>query len=129
MNVCDCKKGYSHQKLDEASSYLTTFNTEIGCFRYTVMPSGATITGDVFQCKLDQCFGHLKNIIVIVDDIMIIGKQQNHRDHDHALTTSLDTARCCIVRLNYEKLQYKKKRLISLERPIPPVDASQPKAK
>ena len=30
MTVCDCKKGYWHQKLDEASSYLKTFNTEIG---------------------------------------------------------------------------------------------------
>ena len=38
MTVCDCKKGYWHQKLDQASSYLTTFNTEIGRFRYTVMP-------------------------------------------------------------------------------------------
>ena len=27
MTVCDCKKGYWHQKLDDASSYLTTFNT------------------------------------------------------------------------------------------------------
>ena len=49
MTVCDCKKGYRNQRLDEASSYLTTFNTEIGCFRYTVTPFGATITGDVFQ--------------------------------------------------------------------------------
>ena len=38
MTVCNCKKGYWHQKLDEASSFLTTFNTEIGRFRYTVMP-------------------------------------------------------------------------------------------
>ena len=30
MTVCDCKKGYCHQRLDEASSYLTTFNTEFG---------------------------------------------------------------------------------------------------
>ena len=30
MTVCDCKKGYWHQRLDEASSYLTTFNTESG---------------------------------------------------------------------------------------------------
>ena len=28
MTVLDCKKGYWHQELDEASSYLTTFNTE-----------------------------------------------------------------------------------------------------
>ena len=82
MTVCDCKKGYWHQKLDEASSYLTTFNTEMGCFRYTVMPFGATVAGDVFQCKLDQCFGHIKNVIVTADGIMIVGKQQNHRGHD-----------------------------------------------
>ena len=30
MTVLDCKKGYWHQELDEASSYLTTFNTEFG---------------------------------------------------------------------------------------------------
>ena len=72
------------------------------------MPFGSTITGGVFQNKLDQCFGYIKNIIVTADDIMIIGKQQNYRDHDHALTTLLATARCCNVTLNYEKLQYKK---------------------
>ena len=33
MTVCDCKRGYWHQKLDGASSFLTTFNTEIGRFR------------------------------------------------------------------------------------------------
>ena len=32
MTVCDLKKGYWHQKLDKASSFLTTFNTEIGRF-------------------------------------------------------------------------------------------------
>ena len=48
MTVCDCKKGYWYQKLDEASSFLTTFNTEIGRFRYTVMPFGITVAGGVF---------------------------------------------------------------------------------
>ena len=28
MSVCDCKKGYWHQQLDEALLFLTTFNTE-----------------------------------------------------------------------------------------------------
>ena len=97
MSVCNCKKGYWHQELDEASSFLTTLNTELGRFRHTVMPFGATVAGDVFQCKLDQCFGHLKNVIVMVDDIMIVGKKPNHRDHDQALTTLLKTARKCNV--------------------------------
>ena len=107
MTLLYCKKGYRHQELHEASSYLATFNTEFGCYRYTVMPFGATVAGDVFQHKLDQCFGHLKNVIVIADDIMIVGKHTNHKDHDQTLTTLLDTARKCNVCLNYDKLQYK----------------------
>ena len=53
MSVCDCKKGHWHQELDEASSFLTTFNTEFGQFRYTVMAFEATVAGDMFQHKLD----------------------------------------------------------------------------
>ena len=70
------------------------------------MPFGITVAGDIFQRKLDQCFSHLKNVIVITDDIMVVGK--NHREHDIALTDFLKTARKCNVQLNYEKLQYKK---------------------
>ena len=75
MTVWDCKKGYWHQQLDEASSFLTTFNTEHGRFWYTVMPFGTTVAGDVFHCKLDQCFGQIRNVIVIADDIMIVGQE------------------------------------------------------
>ena len=49
LTVCDCKKGYWHQMLDEASSYLTMFNTEVGRYRFTVMPFSIMVTGDVFQ--------------------------------------------------------------------------------
>ena len=106
--VCNCKKGSWHQELDEASLFLATFNTEPGRFQYTVMPFGITVAGDVFQWKLDQCFGHIKNVIVIADNIMVVGKKQNHRDHDVALTALLETARRCNIWLNYDKLQYKK---------------------
>ena len=75
MTVCDCQKGYWHEQLDEASSFLTTFNTELGRFRYTVMSFEATVAGNVFQCKLDQCFGQIKTVIVIADDIMIWEKK------------------------------------------------------
>ena len=107
MSLCDCKKGYWNQELDEASSFLTTIKTALGRFRYTMMPFGATAAGDVFQHKLDQCFGHLKNVIVIAD-IMIVGKKPSHNNHDQALTTLLETVRKWNVQLNYDKLQYKK---------------------
>ena len=40
---------------------------------------------------------------------MVVGKQPNHKDHDLALTTMLNTTRKCNVCLNYEKLQYKQR--------------------
>ena len=46
-------------------------------------------------------------MIVIADDIMIVGKKINNSDHDQALTTLLETARKCNLCLNYDKLQYK----------------------
>ena len=107
MTVCDCKKGYWHQQLDEAFPFLTTFNTELGRFYYPIMPFGVTLAGDVFQHKLDQCFGKIRQRTVITDGIMIVGYKQNHRNHDHDLTTLLETARRYNVKLNYEKLQYK----------------------
>ena len=107
LTVCDCKKGYWHQVLDKPSSYLTTFNTEIGRYRFTVMPFGITVAGDLFQQKLDECFGHIQNLIVIADDIMVISKNENHKDHDLAFTTLLHTTRKCNVKLNYEKLKFK----------------------
>ena len=69
---------------------------------------GTTVAGDVFQHKLDQCFGQRENVIAIADDIMIVGKKTNHSDDDQVLTTLLETARKCNVHLNYDKLQYKK---------------------
>ena len=71
------------------------------------MPFGAIVVGDVFQHKLDQCFGYIRNVSMIADDIMVVSKLQDHRDHNQAITTLLDTARICNVRLNYGKLQYK----------------------
>ena len=82
ITVCDCRKGYWHQQFDEASSFIITFNTELGRFWYTVMPFGSTIAGDVFQRKLDECFGKLKQVIIITDDIMVVGYKPYHSDYD-----------------------------------------------
>ena len=41
ITFCDFRKDFWHQQLDEASSFLTTFNTELSRFCYTVMAFGA----------------------------------------------------------------------------------------
>ena len=71
------------------------------------MPFGATVTGDVFQCKPDECFGKKEHVIIIADDIMSVGYKPDHSDHDQAFTILLQTAQTCNMKLNYDKLQYK----------------------
>ena len=73
------------------------------------MTLGATIARDVFQCELDQCFGYIKNVIVIADDINVVGKKHNHRDHDQALTTLLEIARSVMSGLTIKSCSIKKK--------------------
>ena len=96
ITVCDYRTDYWHQQLDEASSFLTTFKTQLGRFQYTVMPFGAT-AGDVFQRKLDECFGKLKQVIIIADDIMMVGYNPDHSDHEQAFTNMIQTAQKCNV--------------------------------
>ena len=107
ITVIYCRKGDWCQQFDEASSFLTTFNTKQGRFQYTVMSFGATVAGDVFQGKLDEYFGKLKQVITIMDDIMVVGYKPDHSDHDQTFTSLLQTAQKCNVKLNYDKLQYK----------------------
>ena len=52
-------------------------------------------------------FGKLKQVVIITDDIMIVGYEPEHSDHDQAFSCLLQTAQKCNVKLNYDKLQYK----------------------
>ena len=71
------------------------------------MPFGATVADDVFQRKLDECFGKLKQVIIITADIIVVGYKPDHSDHDQAFTNLLQRAQKCNVKLNFDKLQYK----------------------
>ena len=82
------------------------------------MPFGATIASNMFQRKLDQCFGHLQNVIVIADDIMVVGKKPNHKDHDVALTELLNTAKNVMSISITTNFNTNKKKLTSLGKPI-----------
>ena len=76
------------------------------------MPFGVNVAGDVFQHKLDEIFGKLMNVMCIANDIMAVGYKEDHNNHDLALTKLLQTAQKNTVKLNYNKLQYKKHEVI-----------------
>ena len=71
------------------------------------MPFGAVVAGDVFQCKLDECFDKIEQVITVADDIMIVGYKADHGNHDQVFTNLPQVAEECNVKLNYDKLQYK----------------------
>ena len=72
------------------------------------MPFVVNVARDVFQFKLDEIFGKLTNVMCIANDIMVVGYKEDHSDHDLALTKLLQTTMKNTVKLNFNKLEYKK---------------------
>ena len=50
--VLDLNMGYYTIPLTESSKNVTTIVTKFGKFRYTCLPVGMVISGDVFQFKM-----------------------------------------------------------------------------
>ena len=73
------------------------------------MPFITTVAGDIFQRKLDSIFLNLDNVMIIADDIMVIGYQEDEQDHDIAFMKLLETAKKNNIKLNFNNIQYKQK--------------------
>ena len=61
--------------------------------------------------KLDSIFLNLENVMIIPDDIMVIGYQEDEWDHDKAFIQLLETAKKNNIKLNFDKIQYKQKQV------------------
>ena len=66
--------GYSTIPLAECSKNITTIVTEFGKFRYTCLPMGMVISGDVFQSKVYDLLGDIEGVRTYIDDILCISK-------------------------------------------------------
>ena len=91
FTLVDAKKGYWHVPLDEASSYLTTFSTPFGRFRFLRLPFGLTVAQDVFQKQLDSALEGLSGVTGIADDTFVLGSTEN--EHDRNLANLMERAR------------------------------------
>jgi hypothetical protein len=56
------KKGFLQIHLDEESSYLCTFNTPFGHFRFTRLPFGVFSAPEVFQKKNEALLGDIDGV-------------------------------------------------------------------
>ena len=91
FSLLDAKLGYWHVPLDKGSSFLTTFHTPWGKYRWLRLPFGLRVAGDVFQERIDRVLRSVPNSVGIVDDILCHGNEE--ATHDAALITLLETAR------------------------------------
>ena len=73
LTLIDASSGYHSLKLDEQSSYLTTFSCPFGRYRYTQLSLWVTPAGDMFLTRIDKLFQGLPNVFGIADDILIAG--------------------------------------------------------
>ena len=108
FSVVDAKNGFWHVELDEESSYLTTFGTPWGRYRWTRMPFGISPAPEEFQRRLVQALEGLDGVSPIFDDILVFGvgetREEALKDHDKRRAL-FERCRCKGIRLNRDKVK------------------------
>ena len=102
----DARHGYWSIKLDEPSSFLTTFNSPFGRYRFTRLPFGLCVSQDIFQQKMDQILELCPGTVGISDDIGVFGKTE--QEHDKNLLNLMKVAGEKGLVFNFEKCEIKK---------------------
>ena len=104
----DVRSRFWHAKLDEASSFLTTFNTPFGRFHWQRMPFGIKSAPEVFQRKMHELIEGMPQVEVIADDFVVVGKgntlEEANKDHDQHLLAFLRLCDEQGLKLNAEKI-------------------------
>ena len=84
--MLDVKDGFHQVKLDDASSYLTTFWTPFGRYQYLRMSFGISSAPEEFQRRMHIVLQGLHGVEVIADDILVYScgdtDKECQRDHD-----------------------------------------------
>ena len=112
FSVVDAKNGFWHVQLDQESSYLTTFATPWGRYRWKRMPFGISPAPEEFQRYLDSALEGLEGIKAICDDILVCGVGESYeeavQDHDNKLVKLLERCRSKGIKLNSKKLLFRR---------------------
>ena len=108
FSLVDANDGFLQVKLSEQSSYLTTFWTPCGKFRWLRMPFGISSSPDESQRRLQEALEGLEGISTVADDILIVGRGQTeaeaHIDHGRNFANLLRRARSQNLKLNKAKM-------------------------
>ena len=61
----------------------------------------------MFQHKIDEIFNDMSNVFGIVDDILVIGYDENWTDHDAVVHKVLQRCKEVNLKLNKEKCHFR----------------------
>ncbi|KAI0230692.1 Retrovirus-related Pol polyprotein from transposon 17.6 [Lamellibrachia satsuma] len=104
FTVMDAKQAFYHIPLENDSSYLTTFGTPFGRFRYLRMPMGISSASEVYQRGIEHLLAGYP-CAVIMDDILVSGASE--MEHDANLEKVLNRLREINLKLSPRKCKYK----------------------
>ena len=79
---------------------------DIGCFQWKRVPIGTIVSSDVFQKNLDSIYIGLPGVKGITDDMIIYRTTED--EHDRNLLRFLQVSKDKGLRLNKDKIQFKK---------------------
>ena len=106
FTVLDVRHGFWHISLDESSSFLTTFYTPFGRYRWKRMPFGISSAPEVFQQRMHK---GLKGVEVVADDFVVVrfgdSIEDATTDHDSNLKAFLEHCTQKHLKLNKKKLK------------------------
>ena len=109
----DVKCAFHHLVLDDESSFLTTFNTPFGRYRFCRVPYGICSAPEIFQRTMHRMIEGLSGVEVVADDFVVVGHgdtmEAARKEHDRNLHNFLKRCKESNVHLNHEKMQLWKK--------------------
>ena len=101
FSVLDAGQAFWQIELDEDSSQLVTFNTPFGRYKFKRLPYGIKSAPEVFQKRLSQMLEDIEGTEVIMDDILVYGKDK--AEHDSRLRKVLDKVQSKNLKLGKSK--------------------------
>lgn len=105
-STLDASSGFWMCKLSEKSSYLTTFNTPFGRYRFKRLPYGVSCAPEYFHRIMTEIFGDIPGVAVYSDDILVSGKTL--QEHNERLTIVFKRALEHNVKFNKQKCSFTK---------------------
>ena len=115
FSKCDVKNGLWYVTLDEQSSFLTTFETPFGIFRWLKMPFGISSALEYVQQFLEREIENLPGVRTVADDIIIYGEGDTVEvaivDHDRKLKAFFDRCRESNIKINKDRFMLREKEM------------------